>query len=87
VIFGLKLLGLLWQDLIMLEWKEREHEVNDQAALGDRATMVSLRNCGLLKFFVSQLASAATAAAADGGNVGARLSEFFGQGPTIRHRD
>ena len=36
----------------MLEWKEREHEVNDQVALGDRATMVSLRNCGLLKFFM-----------------------------------
>lgn len=36
----------------MLEWKEREHEVNDQAALGDRATIVLLRNCGLLKFFM-----------------------------------
>ena len=36
----------------MLEWKEREHEVNDQATLGDRVTMVSLRNCGLLTFFM-----------------------------------
>ena len=36
----------------MLEWKEREHEANDQMALGDQATMVSLRNCGLLKFFM-----------------------------------
>ena len=36
----------------MLEWKEREHEVNNQVALGDRATIVSLRNCGLLKFFL-----------------------------------
>ena len=36
----------------MLEWKEQEHEVNDQAALGDRATIVSLQNCGLLKFFM-----------------------------------
>ena len=36
----------------MLEWKEREHDVNDQAALGDRAMMVSLRNYGLLKFFM-----------------------------------
>jgi hypothetical protein len=36
----------------MLEWKEREHEVNDQATLGDRATIVSLRNCRLLKFFM-----------------------------------
>ena len=36
----------------MLEWKEHEHEVNDQVALGDRATIMSLRNCGLLKFFI-----------------------------------
>ena len=36
----------------MLEWKEREHEVNDQVALGDWATIMSLRNCGLLKFFM-----------------------------------
>ena len=36
----------------MLEWKERKHEVNDQAALGDRVMIVSLRNCGLLKFFI-----------------------------------
>lgn len=36
----------------MLEWKEREHEVNDQTTLGDRAMIVSLRNCGLLKFFM-----------------------------------
>ena len=41
-----------WKDFIMLEWKEWEHEVNDEAALGDRATIVSLRNCGLLKFFM-----------------------------------
>ena len=36
----------------MFEWKEREHEVNDQVALGDWATIVSLRDCGLLKFFM-----------------------------------
>ena len=36
----------------MLEWKEREHEVNDQAVLGDRATIVSLHNCGLLNIFM-----------------------------------
>jgi hypothetical protein len=35
-----------------LEWKEWEHEVNDQAALGDRVTIVLLQNCGLLKFFM-----------------------------------
>lgn len=42
----------MWQDLTMLEWKEREHEANDQKTLNDRATMVSLCNCGLLKFFM-----------------------------------
>ena len=36
----------------MLAWKEHEHEANDRVAMGDQATMVSLRNCGLLKFFM-----------------------------------
>jgi hypothetical protein len=36
----------------MLEWKEQKHEANDQVALSDRAMMVSLHNCGLLKFFM-----------------------------------
>ena len=36
----------------MFEWKEWEYEANDQATLNDRATMVSLHNCGLLKFFM-----------------------------------
>ena len=36
----------------MLEWKEREHELNDQEALNERTTIVLLRNCGLLKFFM-----------------------------------
>lgn len=36
----------------MLEWKEREHELNDQEALNDSATIVALCNCGLLKFFM-----------------------------------
>ena len=36
----------------MLEWKECEHELNDQATLGDEETMDALRNCGLLKFFM-----------------------------------
>ena len=36
----------------MLERKEHEHELNDQAALGDQETMDALRNCGLLKFFM-----------------------------------
>ena len=42
----------MWQYLTMLEWKEREHEANDQVALNDRVTMESLRNCGLFKFFM-----------------------------------
>lgn len=36
----------------MLEWKEWEHKLNDQAALNDHATIVSLRNYGLLTFFM-----------------------------------
>ena len=36
----------------MLEWKEWDHEVNDQAVLGDRAKIMSFRNCGLLKFLM-----------------------------------
>lgn len=34
----------------MPEWKEREHELNDQVALNDHSTIVALRNCGILKF-------------------------------------
>ena len=36
----------------MLEWKEKEHEANDQEAFNDRDTLMSLRNCRLLKFFM-----------------------------------
>ena len=36
----------------MTEWKEQEHELNDQVALNDNATIVALQNCGLLKFFM-----------------------------------
>ena len=36
----------------MLEWKECEHELNDQAVLGDQETMAALHNCGLLKLFM-----------------------------------
>ena len=36
----------------MLEWKEHEQELNDQATLGDQETMDALHNCGLLKFFM-----------------------------------
>lgn len=43
---------VMWQELIMLEWQEREHEANEQAMFNDCATLVSLRNCGFLKFFM-----------------------------------
>ena len=36
----------------MIPLNKLDSEVNDQAALGDRAIIVSLRNCGLLKFFM-----------------------------------
>jgi hypothetical protein len=36
----------------MLEWKEHEHELNDQGALNDCATIIALCNYGLLKFFM-----------------------------------
>ena len=36
----------------MLEWKEWNHELNDQVALNDNATIIALRNYGLLKFFM-----------------------------------
>ena len=36
----------------MLEWKEKEHELNDQTTLRDQETMDALRNYGLLKFFM-----------------------------------
>ena len=56
----------------MLEWKEREHEVNDQATLGDHATIVSFTQLWVTEVFhVSGAASAATVATAYGGNVGA----------------
>ena len=36
----------------MLEWKEREHELNDQVELNDDATIDALQNCGLLNYFM-----------------------------------
>jgi hypothetical protein len=38
----------------MIEWKEREHEIDDLAALQSPRTRVALRACGLLKFFKLQ---------------------------------
>jgi hypothetical protein len=45
---------MLFSDLLldnMLEWREREHELEDQIALNDPNTMAALQNCGLEKFF------------------------------------
>jgi hypothetical protein len=38
----------------MIEWKEREHEMDDLAALWSPRTRAALRACGLLKFFKLQ---------------------------------
>jgi hypothetical protein len=38
----------------MIEWKEREHELDDVAALQSPRSRAALRNCGLLKFFKMQ---------------------------------
>jgi hypothetical protein len=38
----------------MIEWKEREHEMDDLAALWSPRTRPALRACGLLKFFKLQ---------------------------------
>lgn len=35
-----------------MDWREREHEANDLAALGDLATMHALRTCGFLKYWL-----------------------------------
>ena len=36
---------------MVLEWREREHEDENNAAENHPATIAALRNCGLLKFF------------------------------------
>ena len=36
---------------MVLEWREREHEMMDQAALQSPPTIQALRNSGLFKFF------------------------------------
>jgi hypothetical protein len=38
----------------MIEWKECEHEFDDITALQDPQARVTLRNCGLLKYFKLQ---------------------------------
>ena len=39
------------QDIMVLEWREREHEMMDQAAFQSRPTIQALQNSGLYKFF------------------------------------
>jgi hypothetical protein len=39
---------------IMLEWKEREHELDDVASLQSPRSRAALRNCGLLKYVKMQ---------------------------------
>ena len=36
---------------MVLEWREREHEIMDHAALESAAVIQALRTCGLLKLF------------------------------------
>ena len=36
---------------MVLEWHEREHEEDDSLSKNDPRTVVTLRYCGLLKFF------------------------------------
>ena len=38
----------------MLEWREREHEVVDDATVNNPKIMRVLRNCGLYKFWAIQ---------------------------------
>jgi len=36
---------------MVVEWREHEHEVEDDAILLDPNVIIALRNCGFLKFF------------------------------------
>jgi hypothetical protein len=38
----------------MLEWREHEHELNDNSTMDEPPTLDAFRNCGLLKFFMCQ---------------------------------
>jgi hypothetical protein len=40
--------------MTMIEWKEREHELDDLTSLQSPCTQATLRDCGLLKFFKLQ---------------------------------
>lgn len=43
-----------WEGILtklVIEWHEREHEVEDDATLKDANAVNALRNCRILKFF------------------------------------
>ena len=37
---------------MVIEWKEREHNNDDEFSMGDPNFLDVIRNCGLLKFFL-----------------------------------
>ena len=41
------------KEIIVIDWKERDHEDVDIVAMEDRDCLAALRNCGLLKFFMT----------------------------------
>jgi hypothetical protein len=51
----------------MLEWRECEHELNDNVSMDDPPTLDALQNCGLLKFFLCQNMQGPTCYATDFG--------------------
>ena len=40
-----------WKAILVLEWREREHENMDHDSMRDAATFQALQRCGLLKFY------------------------------------
>ena len=38
---------------MVIEWKEREHSEEDELAMENEGVRAALRNCGLLKFFLT----------------------------------
>lgn len=66
----------------MIECKEREHELNDQEALNDHATIVAFCNYGILKFFMCPGFLCTTIVVAkNGGHVGCRFIALSGRKP------
>ena len=44
------ILGFQWT-IVMITWRERDHEENNMISLNDPGTVRDLRDCGLLKYF------------------------------------